>query len=192
MLPPETTATGVVASGSSSRWYSHAATAAAPPGSATSRAWRREQPDRGEHLVLGYRDHVGHQLADVRERQRADLFHPERVRDRALDVGRGPADPLTAAEGLAGVRGEFRLDAHHGRGRASGPHGRRDARDQATAADRHQDQADLRVVGRDLQADRALAGDDRPVVEGRDQHVTVPGRSVPRWRLLAPPRSAPP
>ena len=135
----------------------------------------REQPDRGEHLVLGHRDHVGHQLADVRERQRADLLHPERVRDRALDIGRGPADPLTAAEGLAGVRGEFRLDAHHGRGRASGPHGRRDARDQAAAADRHHDQIDLRAVGRDLQADRTLAGDDRPVVEGRDQHVPVPG-----------------
>ena len=39
MLPPDSTATGIAAAGSASRWYSHAATAAAPPGSATSRAW---------------------------------------------------------------------------------------------------------------------------------------------------------
>ena len=39
MLPPDSTATGVVTRGSSSRWYSQAAAAAAPPGSATSRAW---------------------------------------------------------------------------------------------------------------------------------------------------------
>ncbi len=75
----------------------------------------REQPDRGEHLVLGHRDDVRHQLADVRERQHADLLHPQRVRDGPLDVGRRPADPLAAAEGLAGVRGEFRFHADHGR-----------------------------------------------------------------------------
>ena len=51
MLPPDSTATvgliplvpstaGLAAAGSSSRWYSQAATAAAPPGSATSRACR--------------------------------------------------------------------------------------------------------------------------------------------------------
>ena len=118
----------------------------------------------------------GHQLTEMRERQRADLLHPERVRHRALDVGRGPADPLAAAQGLAGVRGERGFDAHHGRGRAAGPDGRGDPRDEAAAADRHQDQADLRAVGRDLQADGALAGDDRPVVERRDRHVPVPGR----------------
>ena len=33
----------------------------------------------------------------------------------------------------------------------------------------------LRAVGRDLQADRALPGDYRPVIERRDQHVPVPG-----------------
>ena len=75
----------------------------------------REPPDRGQHLLLGHRDDVGHQLADVRERQRADLLDPQRVRDRALDVGRGPRDPLAAAQGVAGVRGEFGFDADHGR-----------------------------------------------------------------------------
>ena len=44
MLPPESTATGVLAGGSSPAWKSHAATAAAPPGSATSRASLASRP----------------------------------------------------------------------------------------------------------------------------------------------------
>ena len=36
-------------------------------------------------------------------------------------------------------------------------------------------EVDLRAVGRDLQADGALADDDLAVVERRDQHVSVPG-----------------
>ncbi len=44
MLPPESTATGAVARGSSPEWNSQAATAAAPPGSAISRAWLASSP----------------------------------------------------------------------------------------------------------------------------------------------------
>ena len=117
MLPPETTATGVRGAGELAAVKEPGRHRGGPARLRHQPGLAREQPDRRQHLVLGYRDHVGDELADVRERQRADLLHPQRVRDRALDIGRGPADPLAAAEGFAGVRGEFRLDAHHGRGR---------------------------------------------------------------------------
>src|SRR5256885_11800359 len=52
---------------------------------------------------------------------------------------------FTAAQGLAGVRGEGGLDAHHGRVRAAGPGGGGDPRDEAAATDRHQHQVDLRA-----------------------------------------------
>ena len=67
----------------------------------------RESADRGEHLLFGHGNDVGHQLADVGERLRADPLNWQHVHDRPLDVGGGPRDPLTAAQGLAGVRGEL-------------------------------------------------------------------------------------
>jgi len=41
------------------------------------------------------------------------------------------------------------------------------------------------AVGRDLQADRALSGDHRPVIERRDQHVPMPRHEFlsPKLRL---------
>ncbi len=176
MLPPETTATGVVVPGSSSRWYSHAATAAAPPGSATSRAWfasSRTAASISSSVTVtmsatsalmcanGSSPTCSTRSASATVRWTSaagQLTRSPRCRDSRASAARAGSTPTTAAAGQAV------------------PHGRRDARDEAAAADRHQDQPDLRAVGRDLQADGALAGDDRPVVERRDRHVPVPGR----------------
>ena len=193
MLPPDSTATAVAAGGSSSRWYSHAATATAPPGSATSRAWRASRRTAAEHLVLGHGDDVVTSAGCARTAARRPAPPGARRRRVRLASAAGQATRSPRRSELAGVGGEFRLDARpRPRPGSSARTAAAMPGDEPAAADRDEDQVDLGAVGRDLQADRALARDDRPVVERRDRRVPVPGRPAPRSRPPGPPGSARP
>ncbi len=66
-------------------------------------------------------------------------------------------------------RATFHGDADHPRVRLHGLHGQRHAGDEPTARERHHHGLDHRQVFDDLQAERALPGDDPRIVEGR-QH----------------------
>lgn len=55
-------------------------------------------PHRLAYLLLGDGHDVLHVAEDVLERQRADLFHPQRIGDGPLGVLGRPGDPLTAVE----------------------------------------------------------------------------------------------
>ena len=80
----------------------------------------------------------------------------------------GQRDDAALAQRLLGVGGELGLDADHAGIRAQRLDRRRDARDQAAAADADDDGGDLGKVLRDLEPHRPLAGDDPRVVERRD------------------------
>ena len=178
MFPPESTATGRRAAGSSSR--------PEQAGGHGGRAARlghemrlgRQAAHRGENLRVADGDDGRHVFPHVREGQFADSLHPQCVGDRALDRRGRRGDPLSFAERVPGVRGELGLDSHDGDVRADRAGGGRDARDQAAAAHRDDDQVRIRLVGHDLQANGALAGDDAAVVERRDERVTVPGHQI--------------
>ena len=114
MLPPESTATGACRGRQfrgvkqPRRHRGRAARLRDQPG------LTGQQPDGGEHLVIAHRDDVGHKLAEMRERQDADLLDPQRGPAIVRWVSAaGHADPLTTTEGVAGVRGEFWFHADH-------------------------------------------------------------------------------
>ena len=79
------------------------------------------------------------------------------------------------AQRLAGVGRELRLDADDPRVGPEGLDGRRDAAREPAAADRHEDRREVGQVLDDLEPDRALAGDDPVVVEGRDDRQPALG-----------------
>ncbi len=134
---------------------------------------RRGPSHRLAYLVLGDGHDVVHVTEHVIQGQRANLLHPERVGDGPLRVLHWPCHPPAAAERFTRVGGQFRLDPDHPRRGAQRADGGGNPRDEATAADRHDDQVGVGAVRRDLQADGALARYDSPVVEGRDERIAV-------------------
>ena len=94
---------------------------------------------------------------------------PDGQRQQPVGDARRSARASTGAPAASAARQLGRavgLDADHpDRGLERG-HGRRDPGDQAAAADRHQDGADLGPLLQDLEAAGALPGDDVGIVEG--------------------------
>ena len=74
-------------------------------------------------------------------------------------------------QALGGVRGQLGLYPEDFGVRAQRLDRRADAGRQSAAADRDEHVLDVGQIGGDLQADRALAGDDVGVVERRNQHA---------------------
>ena len=166
MLPPERTATtgGSNALGSASS----AATAAAPAGSTTSLA-RSRQSSRA-------RDRASSETVTTSSTSSRTMGegHVARAADRDAVGHRRHRRP--AATGPAGGqrgrvrRGALGLHADHpdvGRQRLDRD---RDAGEQPAAAGADDDGAHVRALLEDLQADRALPGDDVGVVERVDEH----------------------
>lgn len=133
----------------------------------------RQPPHRLAYLVLGDGHDVIHVPEDVLQRHRADLFYPQRVSDGPLRVLGRPGDLAALPQRVACVGCQFRLHPDHLRPRAQGGDGGSNTGDQATTADRNHDQIGPGAISRDLQADSALPGDNRPVVKGRDERVSV-------------------
>jgi hypothetical protein len=116
--------------------------------------------------LLGYRDNPAGQAGQDPERQLAGPAHGDAVRHR----GRGFHRDRLARGQRAGVRrGRSGLHARdlHRRVQIGDGHG--DSGRQAAAADGNDDRADLRALLDDLEAERALAGDDVRVLERVDQ-----------------------
>ena len=80
----------------------------------------------------------------------------------------GQRDDVTLAQRLLGIGCELGLDSDHAGAGTERLDRRRDPRDQAAAADAHDDGRDPGQIARDLEPDRSLAGDDPRVVERRD------------------------
>ena len=109
------------------------------------------------------------------ERPDAERLRPRAVGDRPRHgVGR-PADDLAALQRVAGVGRELGLDADDPGVGSQGPDGRRDAAGKPAATDGHEDRGDVGQVVDDLEADRALAGDDPVVVVRRDDREAAFG-----------------
>jgi hypothetical protein len=165
-LPPETTAT---ASGSPAR--KAAATAAAPLGSATTRASENIHFTAGRHLCIVDRDDLIDEGLHVRERDVTGAQREQTIGDARRGLER---------DGVP--RGDRRRHPRRARGfDANDPHtfahpfyGGADARDLTTAAHRHEDRFRLRPLFEDLEPHRARAGDDPRMIEGRhDREVAL-------------------
>ena len=114
-----------------------------------------------------------HVAEHVPQGKLAYLLHPERVGDGTLGLRGRPRHPLPLAERITGISGQFRLHADDLGSRPQRLDRSGDARDQATAADRAQDEIRVRAVGHDLQADGSLPRDHHAVVERRDDRITM-------------------
>ena len=108
--------------------------------------------------------------------QPADRTDPQPIGDGAAGLLGRPADDLACRQRIACVRRRIGLHPNHARTRSQRLDGSRHARNQASAADGHDDARHLRQVVGDLQACGPLPGDDVRVVEGRDHRVAVLGR----------------
>jgi hypothetical protein len=114
-----------------------------------------------------------HLRLKVLHRELTDLIDPQRVGDRALRLLWAPRNPVTLAQGVPGVRGEFRLDADNPGAPACSRNCRGYAGDEAAAADRTNNQVDVRAIGSNLLADRSLTCNDCSVFIWRYRCVTV-------------------
>ena len=139
-------------------------------GSATRRDRFRRQPDGGGDLRLGHGDDPVEVRTQVREGPSPEGLRPRAVGDRPRHVGRGPADDLARrssdSRASAASSGSTPMTRAPGTQRLDR---RGDAARQPAAADRARGPAATSgsVLG-DLEADRALAGDDPIVVVRRD------------------------
>ena len=132
----------------------------------------RGQPDRGGDLGLAHGHDPVEVRAQVREGPSPERLRPRAIGDRPRHVRRGPTDDLPTLERLARIGGElgFHADDPRSRDERLDRHG--DTTRESTAADRHEDQRDIRQFLGDLESDRALPGDDAVVVVGRDDGET--------------------
>ena len=124
----------------------------------------------------------------MREREIRRL-RPQSVGDRAVAVFDRPVHAVPSGQPFGGVRGELRLHPEDLRLRAQRPDRDADARRQSAAADRDEDVSHRRQVVGDLQADRALPGDDIGMVERRNQHTAGLGHDAGRDALPLPRRA---
>src|SRR5205823_3798055 len=97
------------------------------------------------------------------ERVLAHLADGDAIGDRRR---RGQGDPAPLVEGRAHAGDRRGLDADHAYLGPPGLDGQRHPRDEAAAADGQQHGVDVGELIEQLEADRALAGDDARVVEG--------------------------
>ena len=112
----------------------------------------------------------------MEERPFAERLGPRPVGDRpAHELGR-PLDDPAGRERIPRVGRQLRFDADDPGARAEGVDGRRDTGCEPAAADRDEDRGDVRQVLDDLEAARALAGDDPIVVVRRDDREAALGR----------------
>ena len=81
----------------------------------------RGEPDAGGDLRLGDGHDVVEVRAQVSERPRAERLGAGAVGDRPGHIGRGPADDLAAAQRVAGIGRQLRLDADDADVRAGSP-----------------------------------------------------------------------
>ena len=129
-----------------------------------------DEPDRCRDLGLAGRSRRRRAGArGGRSCRRADGLGAGAVRDRAAGPRGIPAHDPALAERILRVRRELGLDADDPGVRAQGANRDRDAAREPAAADRDEHGGEIRHVLRDLQPDRALAGDDPVVVVGRDR-----------------------
>ena len=173
MLPPESTATRVRAAGQVVLTEQARRDRDRSARLGDQVRLRRGPPHRLAYLVLGDRHHVVHMAEQVPQGQGTDLLDPERVGDGPLRLVGRPRHPLAAAERVPRVSRKFRFDPDHPRPGAQGADGGGNPGDETAATDRHHDQVGPGAVRRDLQADGALACDDGPVIERRDERIAV-------------------
>ena len=121
-------------------------------------------------VVLGDEDHVVDEIADHRQRQRAGMLDADAVGDGGL-----AALAVLSVLGIPRRRETFGLHTDDADVGFDGARRRGDPGDQAAAADGDDEGVDLRLLRQHLEADRALAGDDRRVVEGMHQRVAALG-----------------
>jgi Na+/H+-dicarboxylate symporter len=129
----------------------------------------REQPDRRAHALLGDEDDVVDEVPQERKHLLGDVGNRDAVAHRAALDGDGLARADRVVERRAAARFDGD-DAHRG---LDGSERARDARDQATSADRHVDRVDLRALLEDLEAERRVAEDHVAVRPGMDERVRL-------------------
>ena len=99
------------------------------------------------------------------ERAPADGLGPGAVGDRPCDERRIPAHDLATRQRIARIGGQLGLHADDAGARPERLDRGRDPACEPAATDRDEDRGHVRQVLDDLEADRALAGDDPVVVD---------------------------
>ena len=123
-----------------------------------------------QRFLLDQQD-VAHQPFDDRLGEGARRFHGDALGDRLR-----PEHRRQVADGVMHGGIERGLDADHLDVRLERLGRRRDARHDAAAADRHDDDVEVGRIGHEFEADGALSGDDPGVVIGMDEgEVLAPG-----------------
>jgi hypothetical protein len=126
---------------------------------------------------LGHDQHFLHFLLDDAEGDVAHVFHRDALGDGvAADLDRQPGEPLV--HGRIGLR----LDADHADAGLERARRRRDAGDQAAAADRHDEHVELGHRLEHLEPDGALAFDDQRVLVRMHEDEVVALRELARMR----------
>ena len=149
-----------------------AARARAPLGSATRRdrsAASRTAAAISASLTVTIPSRWARRCANVRRPSACVRVPSAIVRDTSAG---GPTDDLATLERIARIGGELGFHADDPRARDERLDRHRDTTRESAAADRHEDQRDIRQVLGDLESDRALPGDDPIVVVRRDDGET--------------------